>query len=118
MIKASDLRLGNWVDAGGMARALEIYPNSITTETAQNIWEFFPIPLTPEILEKCGFVKRGDWLYKEQFIIGFITTDNHFQTEYKMAGVEGNWKLLDIPYLHQLQNLFYSLTGKELNFQP
>ena len=64
------------------------------------------------------FVGKGDWFYKQHFILGFITTDEHFHTEYKCAGVEGDWKLLDIKSLHQLQNLYFALTGEELNYTP
>ena len=72
------------------------------------------IPLTEEILLKCGFVEKHKWFYKENFILGYTTTDDNLQAEYKFAGVEGDWKMIDIKYLHQLQNLYFALTGQEL----
>ena len=89
---ASELRIGNWVS-----------------------WDeekLTPIPLTEEILLKCGFEKDrfGNYslglfelLYND--IIGF------------RFSMEGQWCYEEIKYLHQLQNLFYSLCGKELEIK-
>jgi hypothetical protein len=79
---------------------------------------FDPIPLTPEILEACGF-KDGVIVTRYEAII---------VKEYKTTtqGVfKGKWCMMlcdSIPYqlqhhfqyLHELQNLFFALTGKEL----
>jgi len=120
-LQANELRIGNWV----------IWDNPILNirERVQINWEDFelitnknlgnkytPIPLTPEILEKCGFVRNGDWFYKQSFVLGFLTTDSNFQTEFKFAGTElpFKWNLLNITSLHQLQNLYFALTQTEL----
>jgi hypothetical protein len=72
------------------------------------------IELNREWLLKFGFVEKDNWFYKEMFVLGFLTHDDNFQCEFKFAGAEGNWKLLEIKYVHQLQNLFFALTGTEL----
>lgn len=41
----------------------------------------------------------------------------NLQAEWKFAGVEGTWNVIDIKYLNQLQNLIYSLTGTELTLK-
>ena len=87
-----------------------------------------PIPLTPEILEKLGFEHtRSDWFDKKYFTdcieaaevmkitINAITgrcaiMDTDLDGTPAMTGIE-------IKYLHQLQNLYFSLTGTELNYQ-
>lgn len=125
MIKANELRIGNWVSNGNdMIKILGtgltyFYYQPVINGVAQDfecitLEKIKAEPLSDSLLIKCGFVKSGDWFYKGHFILGYITDDSHFQTEYKMAGVEGDWKILDITSLHQLQNLYFALTGSEL----
>ena len=69
-----------------------------------------PIPLTEEILVKCGF------------------ESNPYQDRYEYKGIDVEhcairnmfWieKCPHIKYLHQLQNLYFALTNEELNFKP
>jgi hypothetical protein len=81
-----------------------------------------PIPLTPEILEKCGFEKDADpynwanpdWdIYrikrmsigvKEGMFAWYNRSDDDFYSSYYP----------ELKFLHQLQNLYFSLTGEEL----
>lgn len=58
---------------------------------------YYPIPLTPEILEKCG--------------CGIIEPEITFAWKFAPAGQVG---IMHCEYLHQFQNLFLSLTGQEL----
>jgi hypothetical protein len=94
-LKASDLRLGNWVQdpLGNYFRVTilgdEKNPNYIYGEAngamAQNMFE--GIPLTPELLEKC-----------------------HLSVEAYLS----MQALAELKYLHQLQNLYFALMGLEL----
>jgi hypothetical protein len=68
---------------------------------------FSPIPLTPEILEKAGFKKQSSGYRRLNNIILMYDNDDNC------------WLLKGHPFfkfqsLHQLQNLYHSLTGKEL----
>jgi hypothetical protein len=126
MINANELRIGNWVNFTGngndnFIKVNELWKRELVSDYMGNELCLFyteddlqPIPLTPEILEKCGFVRKQDWFYKAFFVLGFLTTDSHFQTELKFAGTEGDWRVLDITSLHQLQNLYFCLVGEEL----
>lgn len=71
-----------------------------------------PIPLTPEILGNCGFRKDG-LTYKSKITLKQFFGENgkHFLFGYENANI-------DIFYLHQLQNLYFALTGEELTFKP
>lgn len=78
----------------------------------------YPMPLTPEILEKCGFDKMNghapaigayDW-----FDNGKFETVHVYKNWICLKGVDS----IPIKYLHQLQNLYYALTGEELNYKP
>lgn len=71
-----------------------------------NIEDYRPIPITEEWLLKFGFEKDNDY--------GFWTSPN------PKFIVDENFVLCDIDitvavkHVHQLQNLYYALTGKEL----
>lgn len=78
------------------------------------------IPLTPEWLERCGFIKGGDygfgigyfWDHPQDIcLVEFI--DNG---EFRLYGSE--WTIgKDFKFLHQLQNLYFALTAEELTIK-
>lgn len=74
-----------------------------------------PTPLTHEILEKAGFEKNGDDYRKFDFILNcwrgskWIILNNHGKELYPSMPL--------IKYLHQLQNLYFALTAKELTLK-
>lgn len=80
-------------------------------------WEAVPIPLTPEVLEKCGaYLKRCDHFcnyYKLGIlVIKRLIIESVFYCDIKDFGE------IEVKHLHQLQNLYYALTGKELEYKP
>lgn len=83
-----------------------------------NIGDFEPIPLTPEILEKCGFknlhFEYCDGLRLTPIMIEFIP-DSTISVRIELHE-DGEAFVIDRSkfYLHQLQNLFFSLSGEEL----
>ena len=117
-MEAKDLRIGNYAftykpEMFGIIKAisarrdgtvyLEVgsisYPNLPITQ-------LMPILLTPEILDKCGFEKLN-------------SGNRRFNKIVLMCESVSNYLLKDIPltpikYLHQLQNLYFALSGKEL----
>lgn len=128
-IKASELRIGNWiVDCNGPV----CVPRKVSGYLLDHIEKYgdmflSPIPLTPEVLEKCGFVKVTDGgILFWQFIVKDIAPNS--SNEYMISGMQYNeakpiivafcvndfWASGNIKYLHQLQNLYFALTGTEL----
>lgn len=116
-LRAQDLRIGNWVNIGYDCKIVRIYEFGATLNTHLGVKKLLhfhekyirPIPLTEEILLKCGAVKAVD----EWFIIDkcFQFFDNGFCYS---AGL-GYQLSQPIENLHQLQNLYFALTGQELN---
>lgn len=121
MIRANELRIGNSILLGG--NTIETYqtykPYKVDADAIQAIAEenkergddyilsvFQPIPLTPKILEKCG-LQNGVFPDLEYFSI-----DNDLSVCF-----EGAYTACDIKFLHQLQNLYFALTGEELPTQ-
>lgn len=119
MIQSNELRIGNYVkdDIGRIGKVVSIGSNTIRlkmefstmkidTNHDQYGLDVEPIPLTPEILENAGFVKNK---YGNRFIKDELTNDIVKSNGFYMANVSQELK-----YLHQLQNLYFALTGEEL----
>ncbi len=108
-MKATELRIGNWVqdkhsEECGMIDVVVlgiIYDYPVNHLHPEN-HSYKPIPLTEEWLE------RFNWNPPKDIGVSFsLTTDEiHF--------VAGNY-YKKIEYVHQLQNLYFALTGEELN---
>lgn len=128
MIPVNELRLGNFVNlsSGYIAGNQKVY--SIGKDGI-NRWsdmgasgeckpeDIDPIPITPEILEKCGFKKTSEF-HPEGPIYSF---GEHNRVDvcylYKFVDYKqntGRVRIFNMGYLHQLQNLYFVLTGKEL----
>lgn len=80
-----------------------------------NMAGLMPVPLTPEWLEKCGFVAdRNGWHMPGSRL---SLTDQFYPCWFdRMLWPQDipDFKHLSLKYLHQLQNLYYALTGEEL----
>ena len=113
-MKAQELRINNWVIDKLYEKPIQFKSFYGLVNVENKPEQFEPIPLTPEILEKCGFVEKlnRQWSFGEnpithdymitvrysKIIDGFYYQNAHFR----------------LRHLHQLQNLFYSLCGEEL----
>lgn len=78
-----------------------------------NYEDIQPIPLTPEILLKCGArqLPHGYFIGKLKF-----TYEHNELSEFVRFHYSG--KIAYIQYLHQLQNLYFALTNTELIYKP
>lgn len=70
-----------------------------------------PIELTREILLKCG----GTFMFNEVHFINMCL--EYFDDKLCYSGGEGIKLSSEIQYVHQLQNLYYALTNKELKIE-
>lgn len=105
MIQANELRIGNWV------YSLILEENAQITSINSSIKDLLnPIELTEEILLKCGFKHKGGgfYIHCKSLIELCNVSDKFFVVGFKDVSL-GN-----IYYLHQLQNLYFALTGQEL----
>jgi len=116
-MKAIELRLGNYVMnlEREIDRITGISDPLIATEKIPGDIDAWvdPIPLTEEWLKKFGFVQRDNYYWHNWGTNGveFIFKDLH----YKGFEIQlGKAKYKYIEYVHQLQNLYYILTGEEL----
>lgn len=84
-----------------------------------------PIPLTPEVLEACGFIKNAFHQLIDNRIVNGAYRRYYFK-ERPCRGTEGIMNALYqenrygdefiayCRYLHSLQNIYYALLGEEL----
>lgn len=116
MIPVNELRIGNWYKTkSDNIRFVQIgYGYDIDYVSIY----CDPIPITPEILEKCGFVVRyvdseniNSWIeWGTNVILNQYKNDNSYFYLYPALW----YPTQHIKYLHQLQNLYFALTGQEL----
>lgn len=121
MIQANELRINNWVQYNGDNTTIQgvdtEHPslNRITWGEVEYD-EIYPIPLTEEILLDCGFEKSktSDKFFTKNNSIGVSTSDNKFRF------IQGNFVcqiiLRELKYLHQLQNIIFSICEEELTY--
>jgi hypothetical protein len=131
MISAKELRIGNLVLYEGLILPVialaedDIVVNGFGGRSNA----FAPIPLTEEILLKCGFVSEFTG-HQEDNVMRLNIKKTYSEHDYLGIDYDINVNLLSIlqdsdivclehiKYLHQLQNLFYCLSGNELQYNP
>ena len=119
MIKPQELRIGNYVfdidgDVLQIGQILDIGVKFKNTSLSSRYEKIQPIPLTEEILLKFGFFKKLGNYELENFRF-HISQPMNFDG---FVFCEGYSVITDkIQFVHQLQNLFFALTGEELTFK-
>ena len=124
-MRATELRLGNWVmidPNNSPQQVVDVMCDCVTTENTRGAHYGLvdAIPLTEEILLKCEGYKQNygieindttqlDFVITNDGVYPFITQDGEFSGQ-----LPTQVNLERIQHLHQLQNLFFALTGTEL----
>ena len=129
MINVAELRLGNYL--------LQKVNNRVTTVkctyahfeliSLQGAKDLYPILLNAEVLEQCGFSENPDYPLlpsarefslmlpvpgvNKNTIQAYIKSNKEC---FGRAAVNGLPASVNYFHLHQLQNLYFSLTGREL----
>ena len=104
MIEAKELRIGNIASWGLGSIILDI-----DNFNEEDLDYCSPIPLTEEWLVKFGF---DDNFHKGKFWV-CLDDDGYFYTNHNLND-EGFTEVL---HVHQLQNLYFALTGEELTIK-
>lgn len=118
MIQANELRLNNCYSINGKIYTLGTSDFMDFLNEAQvnngSINNIDPIPLTPEILEKFGFEKHTD---SQGDAFWYVYTYEDFEFTENGAFTFNGSVMPHIQYLHELQNLYFALTGTELEIK-
>ena len=135
MLDAKDLRIGNYLNKNLKSGNGRILTDKIGCQDIVRIYQntgsinYEPIELTEEWLLRFGFEvddDLGDQIYyqipnqKNGYGICFDHDDIAFYKFYGNGGENVHTLIHDeehLQYVHQLQNLYFALTGKELEFK-
>ena len=92
---------------------------------------FYPVVLKPELLERCGFVENKKYALLPQarefsLVVPVMGSGNNEIKSYVKSNGEcfahamanGATVSNNVYQLHQLQNLYYALTGQEMPVKP
>lgn len=120
MIQSSELRIGNYIDfecsntvesfhcSEGKITAIHTDHVYVNTIKVPRLGMLKTIPLTEEWLLKCGFNKISINYEKRGIAIWYSSQSRSYVFRY------GHQSETIIEYVHQLQNLYFALTGEEL----
>lgn len=125
IMKTKELRIGNLLDhSGEIAEVSSLHSDDTlrifskdkkTTYGCFAARIFKPIKLTEDILLKCGFEKKDSNYFEYPYGTQsrYIMTGLNFGTTELCSGSIST-ALFETKYLHQLQNLYFTLTQTEL----
>lgn len=135
MINRQDLRIGNVVYPNGenstIYPIIEIKTDVVVCKMPEFEWQevcaidysdLHGILLSKDILKKLKFRSHKSdyenfyWIFSKSYSDGYITVlcDSEVLQSFVVTLTSGGW-MRHIKYVHQLQNLYYCLTGEELN---
>jgi hypothetical protein len=125
-MKANELRIGNYIKLMFNYEDYELL--QVTSDELVDVdkkrADYEPIPLTEEWLYKFGFkdIDKGDHDYNT-----YTDSNHNYYLQIDVRKKDGKYSILDnsfddlrdfsmvdISYVHQLQNLYFALTGEEL----
>jgi hypothetical protein len=131
-MKANEFRIGNYIQIEEVSEEKESGEKyiirdyeviEVDSEIIRNfeendnflIYKYSPIPLTEEWLFKFGFVKQLHEYIKGDYCLSLI----YDTTSWLLAEFDYNTDAFvyigtNLDYVHQLQNLYFALTGEEL----
>ena len=119
-MEAKELRIGNLIRTEVVGKDIdsesicEVSAYLFGTYLQTDIDKFSGIPLTEEWITKLRFTKSSERM-------NYFTKDNCYAVstlDDKIVFIQGNFIcqliLCELKYIHQLQNLYFALTGEEL----
>lgn len=136
-MKVEELRIGNYVhiprtDQNVPISAISDFTKAVCVNgnllSILQIEEIEGIPLTNELVLKCNFKSLNTDKLDQEFVldhIGLIERYGHYIVGFVRMHIDGDGYKLEpfcvvgldferLQYLHQLQNLYFLLEGKEL----
>ena len=119
-MQANELRINNLIAVKGFC--VKVSKETFKHIENGKVLEAEPIPLTEELLIKFGFEKsnsvdRTIEIVGRNFTLDSSTPDNYSTVKLIEWWSEDCNVIRKVKYVHQLQNLYFALTGKELTIK-
>lgn len=115
-MEATQLRIGNYIlDKENEVRQVVELSRTLVRTSCDRILlvsEVNPIPITEEILLKCGFEQK-DHLFRLH-LVNSIHIEYNSECNLYYFDIYMNTCRVELQYLHELQNIYQSITFKEL----
>ena len=122
-MKPQELKIGNLVCYNGeVVKVEQVTKRKIGYHTKPNetrlnylmLCEIEPIPITEELLLKCGFDEPCDGVYKYNYGVFEVTKERE---KWWVTWNDGADFWFEIKHLHQLQNAYYLAIGKDFEIK-
>lgn len=117
MIEPSELRLGNFINNNNkvieitLAQNVTVTANTFSGMLSLRKQDIIPIPLTEDWFIKFGFENKSIYFVKDGEY-RFTLAENKVYVQ--VGPDELGCFIRTIQYVHELQNLYFALTGTEL----
>ncbi|TXK73933.1 hypothetical protein [Mesonia sp. HuA40] len=116
-MKTNELRIGNYVLFNNKTKTVDLsdFGTEWTGDLGRTIFkEFKPIPVNKEWLSDLDILTDSKFDYKENvaYVVNnkcYYVIDTYYDSNDATCYVE-----IEIDFVHELQNLHFSLTGEEL----
>lgn len=129
MIQANELRIGNYVytpkvDVRQVSGVTQTQIHTLITGCSFSEIHFVqmeidPIPLTEEWLLKFGFERNEELVHEMHPWIDYTLKGIRIQMPFFTFNFgDEDEQDIDVHHVHQLQNLYFALTGTELTLKP
>lgn len=116
-MEANELRIGNYLEFTDTMVCAVTSIRSKNEFVVNDQWSSYatevrPIPLTEKWLLKFGFEKHGEWYcIRGNNMLSINVSIKHNKTT---VGENEEYEIDNMNFVHQLQNLYFALTGTEL----
>jgi len=113
-LSSNELRIGNYIYFDKVPCQIHLSDFDNCDEIMNQMDEDYqPIPLSEQWLKDFGFEYNDyqEWIKPD---IKIETVDYPFHFDYDDPRFKQMYCTVEIEYVHQLQNLYFALTGKEL----
>jgi hypothetical protein len=126
MISCYELRIGNCVLVDEMLQTVsaisstavstfDVEENNEQSVSEHDLESIQPVVLTDDILKQCGFAYH-DYFKFWQLITTGIRSEMNVSPDYEVIDFMRKPILKKLTSLHQLQNIYFLLKGRELKF--
>ena len=125
-ILINELKVGNlfrFISTDSIERVADMRTAGIKTPTINNVQisDCDPIQLNEDWLVKFGFENVDDEIDYSEFVLNYVTIEGNGSDKQEpfhfVRDVDYRERKTEIKYVHQLQNLYFALTGTELTPQ-